>query len=170
MRGWFLMVAVGAAAMVGAVEVTFSGKTTSSITTSAPLEFVSLEPDVGFMTTGSAAGNATFLSPNTNIQAGEHGFWTVTFRATAVTFFSALTLNVGIFNSNGEPQGNEAPRTATFEVKADGATASLTYTCKGAVPFANQNNRVTLDFGRVVALGVGDELKFLWSQVPLVGG
>ena len=159
MRGWFLMVAVDAAAMAGAVEVTFSGKTATTITASAPLEFVSLAPSVGFMTTGSAAEEKTFLSPNINIQkTGTEGHWTVTFRATAATVFSALTLDVGIFNSEGNPQGNDAPRTATFEATAGGATASVTHTCRGADPLADQNNRVTLDFGRVVALGVGETL------------
>ena len=97
MRGWLMMVAVGAAAMVGAVEVTFSGKTQDRITASAPLAFVSLEPTVGFMTTGSAAQEVTFLSPNINIQTGEYEYWTVTFRATEATLFRTLTLNVGIF-------------------------------------------------------------------------
>lgn len=159
MRGWLMLVAVGAAAMVGAVEVTFSGKTTSSITASAPLAFVSLEPNVGFMATGDAAGDATFLSPNTNIQTGEHGYWTVTFRATEVAIFQTLTLDVGIFNSEGKPQGANTERTATFEATVGGKTVSATHTCMGADPLSNQNNIVTLDFGRVVALGVGDELK-----------
>ena len=159
MRGWLMLVAVGAAAMVGAVEVTFSGKTTSSITTSAPLEFVSLEPNVGFKTTGSAAQEVTFLSPNTNIQTGPDGYWTVTFRATEATLFRTLTLNVGIFNSEGKPQGDNTLRTATFEVTANGVTASATPICEGANSIAAQNNAVTLDFGQVIALGVGDELK-----------
>ncbi len=189
MRGWLMMVAVGAAAMVGAVEVTFSGKTQDRITASAPLAFVSLEPTVGFMTTGSAAQEVTFLSPNINIQkTGTAGYWTVTFRATAATVFSALTLDVGIFNSEGNPQGNDAPRTATFEATAGGATASVTHTCRGADPLADQNNRVTLDFGRVVALGVGETLtvtcrranetlgcyfglrSLSWEEVPLTVG
>ena len=159
MRGWLMLVAVGAAAMVGAVEVTFAGKTTTSITVSAPLEFVSLEPTVGFMTTGSAAQDATFLSPNTNIQSGDYGYWTATFRATAETFFRSLTLDVGIFNSAGVPQGANTERTATFEATAGGVTVSTTHTCVGADSIANQSNRVTLDFGQVIALGVGDELK-----------
>ena len=159
MRGWLMLVAVGAAAMVGAVEVTFSGKTTSSITASAPLAFVSLEPNVGFMATGDAAGDATFLSPNTNIQTGEHGYWTVTFRATEVAIFQTLTLDVGIFNSEGKPQGADTERTATFEATVGGKTVSATHTCMGADPLSNQNNIVTLDFGQVIALGVGDELK-----------
>lgn len=159
MRGWFMLGAAIAAATAGAVEVTFSGKTATTITASAPLEFVSLAPSVGFMTTGSAAEEKTFLSPNINIQkTGTEGYWTVTFRATAATVFSALTLDVGIFNSEGNPQGNDAPRTATFEATAGGATASVTHTCRGADPLADQNNRVTLDFGRVVALGVGETL------------
>lgn len=159
MRGWFMMVAVGAAAITGAVEVTFSGKTDTSITASAPLAFVSLEPGVGFMTTGSAAQDATFLSPNTNIQTGEYEYWTVTFRATEATLFRTLTLNVGIFNSEGKPQGDNTLRTATFEVTANGVTASATPICEGANSIAAQNNAVTLDFGQVIALGVGDELK-----------
>lgn len=158
MRGWFMMVAVGAAAITGAVEVTFSGKTTTSITVSAPLEFVSLEPTVGFMTTGSAAQDATFLSPNTNIQTGEYEYWTVTFRATEATLFRTLTLNVGIFNSEGKPQGDNTLRTATFEVTANGVTASATPICEGANSIAAQNNAVTLDFGQVIALGVGETL------------
>ena len=159
MRGWFMLGAAIAAATAGAAEVTFSGKTATTITASAPLEFVSLAPSVGFMTTGSAAEEKTFLSPNINIQkTGTEGYWTVTFRATAATVFSALTLDVGIFNSEGNPQGNDAPRTATFEATAGGATASVTHTCRGADPLADQNNRVTLDFGRVVALGVGETL------------
>lgn len=159
MRGWFMLGAAIAAATAGAEEVTFSGKTATTITASAPLEFVSLAPSVGFMTTGSAAEEKTFLSPNINIQkTGTEGYWTVTFRATAATVFSALTLDVGIFNSEGNPQGNDAPRTATFEATAGGATASVTHTCRGADPLADQNNRVTLDFGRVVALGVGETL------------
>lgn len=159
MRGWLMMVAVGAAAMAGATTVTFSGKTDTSITASAPLAFVSLEPGVGFMTTGSAAQDATFLSPNTNIQTGEYEYWTVTFRATEATLFRTLTLNVGIFNSEGKPQGNNTLRTATFEVTANGVTASATPICEGANSIAAQNNAVTLDFGQVIALGVGDELK-----------
>ena len=188
MRGWLMMVAAGAAAMAGAVEVTFSGKTTSSITTSAPLEFVSLEPNVGFKTTGSAAQEVTFLSPNTNIQTGEHGYWTVTFRATEVAIFQTLTLDVGIFNSEGKPQGANTERTATFEATVGGKTVSATHTCMGADPLSNQNNIVTLDFGRVVALGVGDELtvscrranetlgcyfglrSLSWEEVPLTVG
>ena len=159
MRGWLLASVMGAAATVGAAEVSFSGKTATTITASAPLEFVSLAPSVGFMTTGSAAEEKTFLSPNINIQkTGTEGYWTVTFRATAATVFSALTLDVGIFNSEGNPQGNDAPRTATFEATAGGATASVTHICRGADPLADQNNRVTLDFGRVVALGVGETL------------
>lgn len=159
MRGWFLMVAVGAAAMAGATTVTFSGKTDTSITASAPLAFVSLEPGVGFMTTGSAAQDTTFFSPNTNIQTGEHGYWTVTFRATEVAIFQTLTLDVGIFNSEGKPQGADTERTATFEATVGGKTVSATHTCMGADPLSNQNNIVTLDFGQVIALGVGDELK-----------
>ena len=159
MRGWLMMVAVGAAAMAGATTVTFSGKTDTSITASAPLAFVSLEPGVGFMTTGSAAQDATFLSPNTNIQTGEYEYWTVTFRATEATLFRTLTLNVGIFNSEGKPQGDNTLRTATFEVTANGVTASATPICEGANSIAAQNNAVTLDFGQVIALGVGDELK-----------
>ena len=158
MRGWFLMVAVDAAAMAGAVEVTFSGKTQDRITASAPLAFVSLEPGVGFMTTGSAAQDTTFFSPNTNIQTGEYEYWTVTFRATEATLFRTLTLNVGIFNSEGKPQGNDAPRTATFEVTANGVTASATPICEGANSIAAQNNAVTLDFGQVVTLGAGKTL------------
>lgn len=159
MRGWLMMVAVGAAAMAGATTVTFSGKTQDRITASAPLAFVSLEPNVGFMATGDAAGDATFLSPNTNIQTGEHGYWTVTFRATEVAIFQTLTLDVGIFNSEGKPQGSDTERTATFEATAGGVTVSTTHTCVGADSIANQSNRVTLDFGQVIALGVGDELK-----------
>lgn len=159
MRGWLMMVAVGAAAMAGATTVTFSGKTQDRITASAPLAFVSLEPNVGFMATGDAAGDATFLSPNTNIQTGEHGYWTVTFRATEVAIFQTLTLDVGIFNSEGKPQGSDTERTATFEATVGGKTVSATHTCMGADPLSNQNNIVTLDFGRVIALGVGDGLK-----------
>lgn len=159
MRGWLMMVAVGAAAMAGATTVTFSGKTQDRITASAPLEFVSLEPGVGFMTTGSAAQEVTFLSPNTNIQTGPDGYWTVTFRATEVAIFQTLTLDVGIFNSEGKPQGADTERTATFEATVGGKTVSATHTCMGADPLSNQNNIVTLDFGRVIALGVGDELK-----------
>lgn len=159
MRGWLMMVAVGAAAMAGATTVTFSGKTQDRITASAPLAFVSLEPNVGFMATGDAAGDATFLSPNTNIQTGEHGYWTVTFRATEVAIFQTLTLDVGIFNSEGKPQGADTERTATFEATVGGKTVSATHTCMGADPLSNQNNIVTLDFGQVIALGVGDELK-----------
>ncbi|HIV09645.1 MAG TPA: hypothetical protein IAC79_06000 [Candidatus Spyradenecus faecavium] len=158
MRGWFMMVAAGAAAMASATTVTFSGKTQDRITASAPLAFVSLEPNVGFMATGDAAGDATFLSPNTNIQTGEHGYWTVTFRATEVAIFQTLTLDVGIFNSEGKPQGADTERTATFEATVGGKTVSATHTCMGADPLSNQNNIVTLDFGRVIALGVGDEL------------
>ena len=102
MRGWFMLGAAIAAATAGAVEVTFSGKTATTITASAPLEFVSLAPSVGFMTTGSAAQEVTFLSPNTNIQTGTAGYWTVTFRATAATVFSALTLAHGDLRSDGE--------------------------------------------------------------------
>lgn len=188
MRGWFMMVAVGAAAMAGATTVTFSGKTTTSITVSAPLEFVSLEPNVGFMTKGTAVQDTTFLSPNTNIQTGEHGYWTVTFRATEVAIFQTLTLDVGIFNSEGKPQGANTERTATFEATVGGKTVSATHTCMGADPLSNQNNIVTLDFGRVVALGVGDELtvscrranetlgcyfglrSLSWEEVPLTVG
>lgn len=188
MRGWLMMVAVGAAAITGAVEVTFSGKKTTSITVSAPLAFVSLEPGVGFMTTGSAAQDTTFFSPNTNIQTGEHGYWTVTFRATEVAIFQTLTLDVGIFNSEGKPQGANTERTATFEATVGGKTVSATHTCMGADPLSNQNNIVTLDFGRVVALGVGDELtvscrranetlgcyfglrSLSWEEVPLTVG
>ena len=159
MRGWLMMVAVGAAAMAGAVEVTFSGKTQDRITASAPLAFVSLEPNVGFMTKGTAVQDTTFLSPNTNIQTGEHGYWTVTFRATEVAIFQTLTLDVGIFNSEGKPQGANTERTATFEATVGGKTVSATHTCMGADPLSNQNNIVTLDFGQVIALGVGDELK-----------
>lgn len=188
MRGWLMLVAVGAAAMVGAVEVTFSGKTTSSITTSAPLEFVSLEPNVGFKTTGSAAQEVTFLSPNTNIQTGPDGYWTVTFRATKATFLRTLTLDVGLFSASGTTQGADTKRTATFEATVGGKTVSATHTCMGADPLSNQNNIVTLDFGRVVALGVGDELtvscrranetlgcyfglrSLSWEEVPLTVG
>lgn len=159
MRGWFMMVAAGAAAMASATTVTFSGKTQDRITASAPLAFVSLEPNVGFMTKGTAVQDTTFLSPNTNIQTGEHGYWTVTFRATEVAIFQTLTLDVGIFNSEGKPQGANTERTATFEATVGGKTVSATHTCMGADPLSNQNNIVTLDFGRVVALGVGDELK-----------
>lgn len=159
MRGWLMMVAVGAAAMAGAVEVTFSGKTQDRITASAPLAFVSLEPNVGFMTKGTAVQDTTFLTPNTNIQTGEHGYWTVTFRATEVAIFQTLTLDVGIFNSEGKPQGANTERTATFEATVGGKTVSATHTCMGADPLSNQNNIVTLDFGQVIALGVGDELK-----------
>lgn len=159
MRGWLLASVMGAAATVGAAEVSFSGKTATTITASAPLEFVSLAPSVGFMTTGSAAEEKTFLSPNINIQkTGTEGYWTVTFRATAATVFSALTLDVGIFNSEGNPQGNDAPRTATFEVTANGVTASATPICEGANSIAAQNNAVTLDFGQVVTLGAGKTL------------
>ena len=132
MRGWLMMVAVGAAAMAGATTVTFSGKTDTSITASAPLAFVSLEPGVGFMTTGSAAQDTTFFSPNTNIQTGEYEYWTVTFRATEATLFRTLTLNVGIFNSEGKPQGDNTLRTATFEATVGGVTASATPMCVGA--------------------------------------
>ena len=159
MRGWLMMVAVGAAARAGAVEVTFSGKTQDRITASAPLAFVSLEPNVGFMTKGTAVQDTTFLTPNTNIQTGEHGYWTVTFRATEVAIFQTLTLDVGIFNSEGKPQGANTERTATFEATVGGKTVSATHTCMGADPLSNQNNIVTLDFGQVIALGVGDELK-----------
>ncbi len=188
MRGWFMMVAAGAAAMAGAVEVSFSGKTATSITASTPLEFVSLEPNVGFMTSGDAAQDVTFLSPNTNIQTGPDGYWTVTFRATEVAIFQTLTLDVGIFNSEGKPQGANTERTATFEATVGGKTVSATHTCMGADPLSNQNNIVTLDFGRVVALGVGDELtvscrranetlgcyfglrSLSWEEVPLTVG
>ena len=155
MRGWLMMVAVGAAAMAGATTVTFSGKTDTSITASAPLAFVSLEPGVGFMTTGSAAQDTTFFSPNTNIQTGEYEYWTVTFRATEATLFRTLTLNVGIFNSEGKPQGDNTLRTATFEATVGGVTASATPMCVGANSIAEQTNTVTLDFGQLVALGVG---------------
>lgn len=157
MRGWFLMVAVGAAAMAGATTVTFSGKTQDRITASAPLSFVSLEPNVGFMTKGTAVQDTTFLSPNTNIQTGEHGYWTVTFRATEVAIFQTLTLDVGIFNSEGKPQGADTERTATFEATVGGATASATPVCVGG-DLAAQANAVTLDFGQAVALGVGETL------------
>lgn len=158
MRGWLMMVAVGAAAMAGATTVTFSGKTDTSITASAPLAFVSLEPGVGFMTTGSAAQDTTFFSPNTNIQTGEYEYWTVTFRATEATLFRTLTLNVGIFNSEGKPQGDNTLRTATFEATVGGVTASATPMCVGANSIAEQTNTVTLDFGQLVALGVGETL------------
>ncbi len=158
MRRVVLALALGAATLVGAVQVTFSGKTASSIAASAPLEFVSLEPAVGFMTTGDAAKDATFFSPNINIQTGAEGYWTVTFCATEVAIFQTLTLDVGIFNSEGKPQGADTERTATFEATVGGKTVSATHTCMGADPLSNQNNIVTLDFGRVVALGVGDEL------------
>lgn len=158
MRGWFLMVTVGAAAMAGATTVTFSGKTDTSITASAPLAFVSLEPGVGFMTTGSAAQDTTFFSPNTNIQTGEYEYWTVTFRATEATFLRTLTLDVGLFSASGTTQGADTKRTATFEVTANGVTTSATPICEGANSIAAQNNAVTLDFGQVVALGVGETL------------
>lgn len=158
MRGWLMLVAVGAAAMVGAVEVTFSGKTQDRITASAPLEFVSLEPTVGFKTTGSAAQDATFLSPNTNIQTGPDGYWTVTFRATKATFLRTLTLDVGLFSASGTTQGADTKRTATFEVTVGGVTASATPMCVGANSIAEQTNTVTLDFGQLVALGVGETL------------
>ena len=158
MRGWLMMVAVGAAAMAGAVEVTFSGKTATSITASTPLEFVSLEPNVGFMATGDAAKDATFFSPNINIQTGAEGYWTVTFRATEATSFRTLTLDVGIFNASGATQTAGTRRTAAFEAAAGGATASATQTCVGAATLAAQNNRVTLDFGKTVALGVRETL------------
>lgn len=188
MRGWFMMVAAGAAAMASATTVTFSGKTQDRITASAPLAFVSLEPNVGFMTKGTAVQDTTFLSPNTNIQTGEHGYWTVTFRATEVAIFQTLTLDVGIFNSEGKPQGADTERTATFEATVGGKTVSATHTCMGADSLSNQNNIVTLDFGRVVALGVGDELtvscrranetlgcyfglrSLSWEEVPLTVG
>ena len=159
MRRVVLALALGAAAMAGAAEVTFSGKTADVITASAPLEFVSLEPAVGFMATGDAAKDATFFSPDINIQTGAEGYWTVTFRATEVAIFQTLTLDVGIFNSEGKPQGANTERTATFEATVGGKTVSATHTCMGADPLSNQNNIVTLDFGRVVALGVGEELK-----------
>ena len=159
MRRVVLALALGAAAMAGAAEVTFSGKTADVITASAPLAFVSLEPNVGFMTKGTAAQDTTFLSPNTNIQTGAEGYWTVTFRAAEVAIFQTLTLDVGIFNSEGKPQGANTERTATFEATVGGKTVSATHTCMGADPLSNQNNIVTLDFGRVVALGVGEELK-----------
>ena len=158
MRGWLMLVAVGAAAMASATTVTFSGKTQDRITASAPLEFVSLEPNVGFMTSGDAAGDATFLSPNTNIQTGPDGYWTVTFRATKATFLRTLTLDVGIFNSEGKPQGADTERTATFEATVGGVTASATPMCVGANSIAEQTNTVTLDFGQLVALGVGETL------------
>lgn len=188
MRGWFMMVAAGAAAMASATTVTFSGKTQDRITASAPLAFVSLEPTVGFMTKGTAAQDTTFFSPNTNIQSGDYGYWTATFRATEVAIFQTLTLDVGIFNSEGKPQGADTERTATFEATVGGKTVSATHTCMGADPLSNQNNIVTLDFGRVIALGVGDELKvscrranetlgcyfglrsLSWEEVPLTVG
>lgn len=188
MRRVVLALALGAATLVGAVQVTFSGKTASSIAASAPLEFVSLEPAVGFMTTGDAAKDATFFSPNINIQTGAEGYWTVTFCATEVAIFQTLTLDVGIFNSEGKPQGADTERTATFEATVGGKTVSATHTCMGADPLSNQNNIVTLDFGRVVALGVGDELtvscrrtnetlgcyfglrSLSWEEVPLTVG
>ena len=159
MRGWFMMVAAGAAAMASATTVTFSGKTQDRITASAPLAFVSLEPNVGFMTKGTAVQDTTFLSPNTNIQTGPDGYWTVTFRATKATFLRTLTLDVGLFSASGTTQGADTKRTATFEATVGGKTVSATHTCMGADPLSNQNNIVTLDFGRVVALGVGEELK-----------
>lgn len=188
MRRVVLALALGAATLVGAVQVTFSGKTASSIAASAPLEFVSLEPAVGFMATGDAAKDATFFSPNINIQTGAEGYWTVTFCATEVAIFQTLTLDVGIFNSEGKPQGADTERTATFEATVGGKTVSATHTCMGADPLSNQNNIVTLDFGRVVALGVGDELtvscrranetlgcyfglkSLLWEEMPLTVG
>ena len=159
MRGLVLTAALGAAAMAGAARVTFSGKTASSIAASAPLSFVSLAPDVGFMAFGAAAGDATFLSPNLNVQTSAQGCWTVTFQVTAATVFRALTLDVGIFNASGDHQTAVTRRTATFEAAAGGATASATQTCVGAATLAAQKNAVTLDFGKTVALGVGEELK-----------
>ena len=158
MRGLVLTAALGAAAMAGAATVTFSGKTAGGITASAPLEFVSLAP-VGFMTTGDAAQDATFFSPNINIQTSTEGYWTVTFRATAATSFRALTLDVGIFNASGVTQSAGTERTAAFEATVGGATASATPTCMGAASLAAQNNAVTLDFGKTVSLGAGEELK-----------
>lgn len=187
MRGWFMMVAAGAAAMASATTVTFSGKTAGGIAASAPLEFVSLAP-VGFMTTGDAAQDATFFSPNINIQTSTEGYWTVTFRATAATSFRALTLDVGIFNASGVTQSAGIERTAAFEATAGGVTVSTTHTCVGADTLAVQNNAVTLDFGKTVALGVGEELKvsckrtdetlgcyfglksLSWEEVPLTVG
>ena len=159
MRGLVLALALGAAAMAGAAEVTFSGKTADVITASAPLEFVSLEPAVGFMATGDAAKDATFFSPNINIQTGAEGYWTVTFCATEATFLRTLTLDVGLFSASGTTQGADTKRTATFEATVGGVTASATPMCVGANSIAEQTNTVTLDFGQVIALGVGDELK-----------
>ena len=158
MRGWFMMVAAGAAAMASATTVTFSGKTQDRITASAPLAFVSLEPNVGFMTKGTAVQDTTFLSPNTNIQTGPDGYWTVTFRATKATFLRTLTLDVGLFSASGTTQGADTKRTATFEVTVGGVTASATPMCVGANSIAEQTNTVTLDFGQLVALGVGETL------------
>lgn len=158
MRRVVLALALGAAAMAGATTVTFSGKTNTSITASAPLAFVSLEPNVGFMTKGTAVQDTTFLSPNTNIQTGEHGYWTVTFRATKATFLRTLTLDVGLFSASGTTQGADTKRTATFEATVGGVTASATPMCVGANSIAEQTNTVTLDFGQLVALGVGETL------------
>ena len=158
MRGWFMMVAAGAAAMASATTVTFSGKTQDRITASAPLSFVSLEPNVGFMTKGTAVQDTTFLSPNTNIQTGPDGYWTVTFRATKATFLRTLTLDVGLFSASGTTQGADTKRTATFEATVGGVTASATPMCVGANSIAEQTNTVTLDFGQLVALGVGETL------------
>ena len=112
------------------------------------------------MTTGDAAQDATFFSPNINIQTSTtEGYWTVTFRATAATSFRALTLDVGIFNASGVTQNAGTERTAAFESTVGGATASATPTCMGAASLAAQNNAVTLDFGKTVSLGAGEELK-----------
>lgn len=157
MRGLVLTAALGAAAMAGAARVTFSGKTASSIAASAPLTFVSLAPDVGFMASGAAAGDATFLSPNLNVQTSAQGCWTATFRATAATAFRTLTLDVGIFNASGDHQTAGTRRTAAFEAAVGGATASATPVCVGG-DLAAQANAVTLDFGQAVALGVGETL------------
>ena len=159
MRRVVLALALGAATLAGAAEVTFSGKTADVITASAPLSFVSLAPGVGFMASGDAAKDATFFSPNINIQTGAEGYWTVTFRATAATSFRTLTLDVGIFNASGATQNASTRRTAAFEAAVGGATASATQTCVGAATLAAQKNAVTLDFGKTVALGVGEELK-----------
>ena len=98
-------------------------------------------------TSGAAGQDATFLSPNVNV--GSNGKWTSTFNynfGANTIDLTGVTLNVAIFNAQGNYQSSNVSRTFNFELKIGDATfskSSVSVTGKGAGENTNQD--VALD-------------------------
>lgn len=157
-------------------EVTFSGKTATSVTASYPLAFEALEQQaygaeswetLGFMTAGGgAATNAALFTPDVNVQTA--GRWRAVFALERTLTFESVTLQVPLYNSAGAVQEAGAERDVRFLLYAGGEQVADSGVCTlsgASTPAASAAaNAVTLECAAPVALAAGERLTLVCER------